>query len=110
MARRSKKSEESGRAIRQRYNAEFRAEALRLLKERQADGASASQVAPELGLNPSVLWQWANASAAVPSAQDRSTGETLEQEVRRLRREVAILKQEREFAKKAAAFFARESQ
>ena len=68
-----------------------------------------SQVARELGLNPSVLWQWANASTAVPSATDRSTGETLEQEVRRLRREVAILKQEREFAKKAAAFFARES-
>lgn len=109
MARRSKKSEATGRSSRQRYNAEFRAEALRLLKERQAEGASASQVARELGLNPSVLWQWANAPTAVPSATDRSTGETLEQEVRRLRREVAILKQEREFAKKAAAFFARES-
>jgi transposase len=33
----------------------------------------------------------------------------LEQEVRRLRREVAMLKQERDFAKKAAAYFARES-
>jgi transposase-like protein len=29
--------------------------------------------------------------------------------VRRLRREVTVLRQEREFAKKAAAFFARES-
>ena len=37
------------------------------------------------------------------------SGETLEQEVRRLRRENATLRQEAAFAKKAAAFFARES-
>jgi transposase len=36
-------------------------------------------------------------------------GETVEEENRRLRRENAILREEREFAKKAAAFFARES-
>jgi len=35
--------------------------------------------------------------------------ETLQEEVRRLRREVAVLRQEAEFAKKAAAFFAKES-
>src|SRR5947207_15105170 len=95
-----------------RYNVEFKTEALRLLRDREADGASSAEVARELGLNPSVLWQWAHPPE--PRTSPRSdggngTGETLEQEVRRLRRENAILTQEREFAKKAAAFFARES-
>jgi transposase len=37
------------------------------------------------------------------------SGETPEQELRRLRREVEVLRQERDFLKKAAAFFAKES-
>ncbi|GEM_PF-3683047 len=36
-------------------------------------------------------------------------GETPEQELRRLRREVETLRQGRDFAKKAAVFFAKES-
>jgi transposase len=103
--------EEQRRGKRRRYNDEFKTEALRLLHEREADGASSAEVARELGINPSVLWQWANAPEARPPRHDGRTasGETLEHEVRRLRRENAILTQEREFAKKAAAFFARES-
>jgi transposase len=42
-------------------------------------------------------------------APGRLPGETVEEENRRLRREIAILRQEREFAKKAAAFFLKES-
>jgi transposase len=37
-------------------------------------------------------------------------GEGPEQELRRLRRELAVVRQERDFLKKAAAFFAKESQ
>jgi hypothetical protein len=36
-------------------------------------------------------------------------GETLEQENRRLRREVEVLRQEHAFAKKVAVYFAKES-
>ncbi len=36
-------------------------------------------------------------------------GETIEQENRRLRREVAVLRQEQAFAKKVAVYFAKES-
>jgi len=35
--------------------------------------------------------------------------ESVEQEVRRLRREVAVLRQEQAFAKKVAVYFAKES-
>ena len=102
----------TGQRRNRRYNEEFKTEALRLLREREAGGATSAEVARELGINPSVLWQWAHAPEPRASPQRdgaRDTGETLEQEVRRLRRENAILKQEREFAKKAAAFFAKES-
>ena len=61
----------------------------------------------ELGIRGNQLREWATqltAAIAVPRA-----GELPEQELRRLRRENARLKQEVEFAKKAAAFFARES-
>ena len=96
---------------RRRYNAEFKAEAVQLLRDRQAEGVSLSEVARALGINHGLLWQWAHAGDDTPATAEvgRATGETLEQEVRRLRREVAVLKQERDFAKKAAAYFARES-
>jgi transposase len=72
------------------------------------------QVARELDVGPALLWTWAQELEGrdprrlenVPSGPE---GESLEEEVRRLRREVAVLRQERDFAKKAAAFFAKES-
>jgi len=102
----------TGQRRNRRYNEEFKTEALRLLRAREAEGATSAEVARELGISPSVLWQWAHAPEPTRSSRadgPSDPGETLEQEVRRLRRENAILTQEREFAKKAAAFFARES-
>jgi transposase len=96
---------------RRRYNAEFKAEAVQLLRDRQGEGVSLSEVARALGITHGLLWQWAHAGdeSSAKRGTEKATGETLEQEVRRLRREVALLKQERDFAKKAAAYFARES-
>src|SRR5262249_55212122 len=90
-----------------RFSAEFKAEALRLLEQRLAQDMTAADVARELGIVPSLLTAWAQrARAAVEAHSPR--GETLEEEVRRLRRENATLREERAFAKKAAAFFAME--
>lgn len=92
-----------------RYSEEFKTEAIRLVRERERRGLSLRALGRELGVGPGVLWQWANAASSAGSEADPHTGETLEEEVRRLRREVTVLRQEREFAKKAAAFFAKES-
>jgi transposase len=92
------------------YTPQFKAEAVRLLRERKAAGASVTQVARELDLKPGVLWEWAQkVEGGRPVRDGALPGETLEEENRRLRRENAILRQEREFAKKAAAFFLKES-
>lgn len=100
------------RSVRRVFTAEFKHEAVRLLESRRAQGGALTAVARELGVRPGQLREWAAQAAratGAPVTAVSPSGETLEQEVRRLRRENARLKQEAEFAKKAAAFFARES-
>ena len=98
------------RKPRKTYTPQFKAEAVRLLRERKAAGASLTQVARELDLKPGMLWEWVQKLEGGRPVRDGALpGETLEEENRRLRRENAILRQEREFAKKAAAFFLKES-
>jgi transposase len=101
------------RKLRRSFDPEFKREAVRLLEERRAQGATVAGVARELGLRPAMLRDWALQLTAAPEprppAGPPGAGESLEQEVRRLRREVARLQEEAAFAKKAAAFFARES-
>jgi transposase len=85
------------------------------MRQRRGEGIALSQIGRELGIKPALLWQWARkldgrgTGPVAEAAPGRLPGETLEQENRRLRRENAILRQEREFAKKAAAFFLKES-
>ena len=75
------------------YTDAFRQEAVRLLRE---SGKSARQLGRELGVSQSVLSRW-----------KRQADEA--EEVRRLRREVAQLRMDRDILKKATAFFAKES-
>jgi len=87
---------------RKRYTAEFKAEAVRLVR----GGLSQAQVARDLGMSPGTLTQW------VQLLRDEEDGaEKLAdlEEMLRLRRLVARLKEERDILKKATAYFARES-
>src|SRR3954466_4778944 len=95
------------RRTQRRFTGEFKAEAVRLLRQRQAQGIPAAEVARELDIGPGLLHHWVSQGRDADPRSDR--GETLEEEVRRLRRENATLRDERAFAKKAAAFFAMES-
>ena len=91
-------------ARRKRYTAEFKAEAVRLVE----GGMSAVQVGRDLGVDNSLISRWVSASKkeSAPGALAREDKE----ELARLRKENAILRQEREILKKAAAFFAKETQ
>jgi transposase len=100
------------RQLRRVFTAEFKQEAVQLLTARRAAGGSLTGVARELGVRPGQLREWATQAATTtdtPVTAVSPSGETLQQEVRRLRRENATLRDEAAFAKKAAAFFARES-
>jgi transposase len=84
------------------YPPEFRAEAIRLAR---TSGKPRAQVARELGLTGETLRLWVK-QADLDEGQ-RTDGLTSDdqEELRRLRRENRILREEREILKKAAAFF-----
>ncbi len=90
-----------------RYTAEFRADAVALVR---SSGRPIPSIAHDLGVNTQSLRNWLH-QAAIDGGNGR-TGEltTAErEELRRLRREVHVLQQEREILKKATAFFAKET-
>jgi transposase len=96
----------SKRRQRRSFTDEFRAGAVRLVLD---EGKSISQVARDLDLTASGLGVWVERARA-----DRSKGKTgltseEREELARLRKEVRELRMERDILKKAAAFFAKES-
>jgi transposase len=103
----NRKAGSAPRRERREFSAEFKAEAVRLVAERRASGATLAQVGRELDVRPDQLRAWAKQLGDDP--RGALPGESPDQEVRRLRREVAVLRQEQAFAKKVAAYFARES-
>ena len=88
------------------FTSEFKAEAVQLLRTRQAEGATLAAVSRELDVSADQLRLWER-QAVTRGAVPRAT-ESEAEELRRLRRENAVLRQEREFLK-ATAFFAKES-
>jgi transposase len=85
---------------------EFRREAVKLMRE---SDKPVSQLAKDLGVSEQSLRKW-RAQAQVDSGEREGLTSEQLQELRRLRRENRTLQMEREVLKKAAAFFARESE
>ena len=102
-------SESAVRRERRVFSAEFKAEAVRLVAERRAEGATLAQIGRELDVRPDQLRAWARQQRRDERWRRGVPGETMEQENRRLRREIAVLRQEQAFAKKVAVYFAKES-
>jgi len=93
---------------RRSYSAEFKMEALRLL---ETSGKTATQIERELGIGDGCLSHWrkqleSNSSQAFPG-HGRVPAD--QEEVVRLRRELEIVRQERDILKKAVAIFSHPS-
>lgn len=93
----NRKAGSAGRRERRAFSAEFKAEAVRMMAGRRAMGVPLSQIGRELDMRPDQLRAWAREQRVDTAAA--ISGETQEQEVRRLRRENAVLRQEQAFAK-----------
>ena len=109
------KAEKKGEQGRRFFSAEFKLEAIRRAEERRADGVPLTQIARELGVTDDLLRSWrrqlATRDGAPPADVFPGAGRlpSDEEELRRLRRELARAQQEIAFLKSAAAYFARES-
>jgi transposase len=93
-------------AARKKYSEEFKQEAIRLLETR--GDRTIADVAESLGIAPAVLYTWRGQQEA-QSAERRERGETAEEELKRLRRELAQTRQERDLLKKSISFFVKNS-
>lgn len=86
------------------YPKDFRVEAVALLR---SSGKSPAQLGAELGVSAQTLRNWARqADVEVGAAEGLTSVER--EELRRLRRELRVVTEEREILKKAAVFFAKE--
>ncbi len=88
---------------RRKFNEQFKREAVRFLEE---TGRPLREVAEELKVSEGALWRWRK-QYGTGAGEQLSPSEAAE--LRRLRREVEILRQERDFLKKATAYFANPS-
>jgi transposase len=88
------------------YPPEFRAEAVRLVR---SSNKLIREVASDLGIAEQSLRNWLRQAALDDGYRRDGLTSTDQEELRRLRRENRVLRQEREILKKAAAFFARET-
>jgi transposase len=88
-----------------RYSQEFKAEAVQLA--RSSPEKSVRQLAYELGIADQTLRNWIRQAEIDHGEREGLTTQERE-ELKRLRRENRILREEREILKKAAAFFAKE--
>lgn len=91
---------------RRQFTREYKLEAVQLTLQ---EGVSIRQISRDLDLHYETLRKWRAAYLADAKAAFPGQGNPRDAELARLRRELAQVKQERDFLKEAAAYFARES-
>jgi transposase len=92
---------------RRRYSREFKVEAVKLVLD---GGVSVAQAARDLGVAENLLHTWKRKYREDPTFGRASRLTPDQEEIRRLRRELKRARQDQEILKKAAAYFAKESQ
>jgi transposase len=81
------------RVERKQYSAEFKREAVRLVMEK---GLSLAQAARDLGINDNLLGRWKKQMESDDERAFPGQGHARDEELARLRREVEVLRQERD--------------
>ena len=89
-----------------RYSPEFKREALKRASE---EGVTDVIVCEELGISARQLRRWRDEYRLLGDEAFPGQGHSRDEELTKLKRELAKIKQERDFLKDAAVFFAKES-
>lgn len=101
------KSTNEKKKHRRKYDASFKAEALRMVE----DGRSVSDVAQALGMGENLLYRWRRRARAKVSQQldQFSEASTLVEENKRLKAALRRTEQERDILKKALGIFSQQT-
>ena len=91
---------------RRKFSQEYKQEAVRLVGQSDIPLA---QVATNLGINPSILRRWCDEISKAGKNAFPGNGTPRDLELAHLKRELQQVKQERDFLKEAAAYFAKAS-
>ncbi len=91
---------------RRKYSPEFKQGAV---EQARQPGVSCAQVARELGIGSTLLARWKREADAQGQQAFGGSGKPRDEEMARLKRELARVKKERDFLREAATFFAKES-
>ena len=89
-----------------RYSPEFKREALKRASE---EGVTDILVCEELGISARQLRRWRDEFRLLGDDAFPGQGRSRDEEITRLKRELAKAQQERDFLKEAAVYFAKES-
>jgi transposase len=94
------------------YTEEFKREALELLK---SSGKPAGQIERELGITPGLLVKWRDRYQVIAKETEQgqlemSDMEAAKREIKRLRRRLAEVEEEREILKKTINIFSRKNE
>jgi transposase len=89
-----------------RYSPEFKRHALKRASE---DGMTDQGVCDDLGISPRQLRRWRDQYRLLGDEAFPGQGKSRDEELSKLKRELTKVKQERDFLRDAAVFFAKES-
>ena len=91
------------RKTRRTFSKDFKREAVLL-----SDTTSVREAAETLNISPELIYKWRQAlkNEGADAFRGRGNRTTLEEEIRQLKRQVKLLKEEKEILKKASVYFA----
>ena len=92
-------------ATRRRFTQEYKDQAVNLVLD---SGRTVAEVAGSIGVHEMTLGRWVRNAKDSGRPADEGLSETERAELERLRKENAVLRMERDFAKKVATWFAKE--
>ena len=92
-------------ATRRGFTQEYRDQAVSLVLH---SGRTIRDVAKSIGVHEITLGKWVSKAKEGEPGPDKELSETEHAELDRLRKEIATLRMERDFAKKVAAWFAKQ--
>lgn len=92
-------------ATRRHFTQEYKDQAVSLVRD---SGRTIRDVAKSIGVHEITLGKWVSKARGGDPGQDKELSEAERAELERLRKEIAVLRMERDFAKKVAAWFAKE--